>query len=110
MEHQLAVSPTYTSAIDDYLKAIYILGQKHGDVTTSLLATYLGFAPPSVTGMVQKLAKLKFPGQYMFHAHQSEFSELGWLGIFDVPDTSAAFVAPSFANICDLSAPTGASA
>jgi manganese oxidase len=53
---------------------------------------------------------LKFPGQYMFHAHQSEFSELGWLGIFDVPETgAAAFAAPSFANICDLTAPTGAS-
>jgi hypothetical protein len=47
----------------------------------------------------------------MFHAHQSEFSELGWLGIFDVPETgAAAFAAPSFAGICDLSAPTGASA
>jgi FtsP/CotA-like multicopper oxidase with cupredoxin domain len=23
-------------------------------------------------------------GQYMFHAHQSEFAELGWLGVFDV--------------------------
>ena len=54
---------------------------------------------------------LKYPGQYMFHAHQSEFSELGWLGIFDVPDTSAAaFAAPTFANICDLAAPKGARA
>ncbi|MGH7475470.1 MAG: multicopper oxidase domain-containing protein [Longimicrobiales bacterium] len=26
----------------------------------------------------------KFPGRYMFHAHQSEFAELGWMGIFDV--------------------------
>ena len=23
-------------------------------------------------------------GQYMFHAHQSEFTELGWMGVFDV--------------------------
>src|SRR4051794_3851211 len=58
MENQTAVSPNYTAAIDDYLKAIYFVGREHGDVTTSLLATYLGFAPPSVTGMVQKLAKL----------------------------------------------------
>lgn len=51
---------------------------------------------------------LKFPGQYMFHAHQSEFSELGWLGIFDVPDTSAAaFATPSRAGICDLTALVG---
>lgn len=26
---------------------------------------------------------LKYPGKYMFHAHQSEFAELGWLGLFD---------------------------
>lgn len=28
-------------------------------------------------------------GLYMFHAHQSEFSELGWMGMFDVIETSA---------------------
>ena len=26
----------------------------------------------------------KFPGRFMFHAHQSEFAELGWMGVFDV--------------------------
>lgn len=26
----------------------------------------------------------KFPGSYMFHAHQTEFSELGWTGLFEV--------------------------
>jgi FtsP/CotA-like multicopper oxidase with cupredoxin domain len=24
----------------------------------------------------------RYPGQYMFHAHQSEFAELGWMGLF----------------------------
>lgn len=24
------------------------------------------------------------PGQYMFHAHQSEFVELGWMSLFEV--------------------------
>jgi manganese oxidase len=28
-----------------------------------------------------------FPGQYMFHAHQTEFSSLGWMGTFNVTDT-----------------------
>jgi DtxR family transcriptional regulator, Mn-dependent transcriptional regulator len=45
-------------AIEDYLKAIYVLRQEHSEVTTSLLANHLGFAPPSITGMIQKLAKL----------------------------------------------------
>ncbi|MGH7808498.1 MAG: multicopper oxidase domain-containing protein [Thermodesulfobacteriota bacterium] len=26
----------------------------------------------------------KYPGMYMFHAHQSEFAELGWMGFFNV--------------------------
>ncbi len=27
------------------------------------------------------------PGLYMFHAHQSEFAELGWMSLFEVVDT-----------------------
>jgi manganese oxidase len=26
---------------------------------------------------------LDYPGQYMFHAHQSELAELGWMGLFE---------------------------
>jgi FtsP/CotA-like multicopper oxidase with cupredoxin domain len=26
----------------------------------------------------------EYPGLFMFHAHQSEFAELGWMGLFDV--------------------------
>ena len=29
------------------------------------------------------------PGLYMFHAHQSEFTELGWVGMFDVVEEVA---------------------
>jgi FtsP/CotA-like multicopper oxidase with cupredoxin domain len=25
-------------------------------------------------------------GHFMFHAHQSEFAELGWMGFFNVTD------------------------
>jgi FtsP/CotA-like multicopper oxidase with cupredoxin domain len=25
-----------------------------------------------------------YPGTYMFHAHQAEFTDLGWMGLFDV--------------------------
>jgi FtsP/CotA-like multicopper oxidase with cupredoxin domain len=28
----------------------------------------------------------RHPGQFMFHAHQSEFAELGWMGVFEVSD------------------------
>lgn len=29
------------------------------------------------------------PGRYMFHAHQSEFAELGWMSVFDVVESGA---------------------
>jgi FtsP/CotA-like multicopper oxidase with cupredoxin domain len=37
------------------------------------------------------IAELCFPhaGSFMFHAHQSEFTELGWQGVFEVADGSA---------------------
>jgi manganese oxidase len=28
----------------------------------------------------------KYPGQYMFHAHKTEFAEKGWMGLFMVKD------------------------
>ncbi len=28
--------------------------------------------------------RFKYPGKYMFHAHKSEFAELGWMGFFEV--------------------------
>jgi FtsP/CotA-like multicopper oxidase with cupredoxin domain len=34
------------------------------------------------------ILELKFPyaGKYMFHAHKTEFAELGWMGFFEVED------------------------
>lgn len=29
------------------------------------------------------------PGMYMFHAHQSEFAELGWMGMFNVAEVTS---------------------
>ena len=28
--------------------------------------------------------RYNYPGRYMFHAHKTEFAELGWTGVFDV--------------------------
>jgi manganese oxidase len=30
--------------------------------------------------------RYRFPGRFMFHAHVSEFAELGWMGLFDVKE------------------------
>jgi FtsP/CotA-like multicopper oxidase with cupredoxin domain len=32
------------------------------------------------------------PGKYMFHAHVQEFTDLGWMGLFDVRDNDATSV------------------
>jgi FtsP/CotA-like multicopper oxidase with cupredoxin domain len=32
----------------------------------------------------------KYPGQYMFHAHKTEFAEKGWVGLFMVKDPAQA--------------------
>ncbi len=31
--------------------------------------------------------KPEFPGKYMFHAHQAEFTDLGWMGFFNVAES-----------------------
>jgi hypothetical protein len=40
----------------------------------------------------------------MFHAHQSEFAELGWMGFFDVVDGDVAQPASYGAFVCDPAA------
>jgi manganese oxidase len=32
--------------------------------------------------------KYKYPGNYMFHAHKTEFAEKGWMGLFKVLENS----------------------
>jgi DtxR family Mn-dependent transcriptional regulator len=49
---------TATQATQDYLKAIYKLGQTGGAVTTNAIADRMGVAPASVTKMVKRLADL----------------------------------------------------
>jgi FtsP/CotA-like multicopper oxidase with cupredoxin domain len=42
----------------------------------------------------------KYPGQYMFHAHQSAFVEKGWLSFFDVQEPAAGFTTAPIAGVC----------
>lgn len=48
---------TITSAMEDYLKAIYKIEQAGATVTTQRLAEVLGLSAPSVTNMVKRLAE-----------------------------------------------------
>lgn len=47
-----------SQAMEDYLKAIYKLQERSGQVPTSALAEFMGVTPASVTNMCKKLAEL----------------------------------------------------
>ena len=56
-EHDLE-RPALTGQAEDYLKAIYELERNGAPAGTNDIAARLGIAPASVTGMVQRLARL----------------------------------------------------
>ncbi len=56
-----------STAIEDYLKAIYLLQQQEGEVTTTLLADRLNVKPASVSGMLKKLGELKLVQHMPYH-------------------------------------------
>ena len=53
-----AQSPDLTVAVQDYLKAIYVLETSGERVTTSALATRMGVSAPSATAMTKRLDEL----------------------------------------------------
>jgi DtxR family Mn-dependent transcriptional regulator len=58
-----------TISIQDYLKHIYELTENGESASTNALAKKLNISPPSVTGMVQKLASAK-PALVEYQKHQ----------------------------------------
>ncbi len=71
------MDPSRTQAEQDYLKAIYDLGEAGGHVATSQLARHLGLSPASVTGMLQRLAAAQ-PPLVAYHKHHGvELSSAG---------------------------------
>jgi FtsP/CotA-like multicopper oxidase with cupredoxin domain len=63
----------------------------HGNVF-NLYRTGTSMSNPEITDTVMLCQgercviefRYRYPGKFMFHAHQSEFAELGWMGFFDV--------------------------
>lgn len=49
--------PELTGPVEDYLKAIYELERAHGAAGTNEIAARLAIAPPSVSGMLRRLAE-----------------------------------------------------
>lgn len=59
MSNQPEPRETYSEAIEDFLKAVYLLQQEHDRVQTSTLADALSITAPSTTEMAKKLARAK---------------------------------------------------
>lgn len=57
MASQSLTNRDYSEAIEDFLKAVYMLQQEHERVQTSVLAETLGITAPSTTEMAKKLAR-----------------------------------------------------
>jgi DtxR family Mn-dependent transcriptional regulator len=58
-----------THAVEDYLKAIYMIQSAQGRATTNEIADRLGVTPASVTGMLKKLASTQ-PALVQYRKHQ----------------------------------------
>ena len=58
MANDQSTSPPLTGQAEDYLKVIYELERNGAAAGTSEIAGRLGIAPASVTGMIQRLARL----------------------------------------------------
>jgi FtsP/CotA-like multicopper oxidase with cupredoxin domain len=75
----------------------------HGNLFT-YFPTGTSLQPAELTDTVMQcqgqrgIVEMRFPtaGKFMFHAHQSEFTELGWMGFFDVCEKG------SDRLVCDL--------
>jgi FtsP/CotA-like multicopper oxidase with cupredoxin domain len=89
----------------DPLNSFHIHGNffQYYPTGTSLAASEL--TDTVIQGQAQRgILELKFPfdGDYMFHAHVSEFAELGWTGFFRVGDPSRLAAAAAGDLYCKL--------
>ncbi|HVX38314.1 MAG TPA: metal-dependent transcriptional regulator, partial [Gemmatimonadaceae bacterium] len=50
-------TPALTAPVEDYLKIIFDLSAPSGAAATNDIASALGIAPPSVSGMIRRLAE-----------------------------------------------------
>lgn len=73
----------------DLANSFHIHGNFFDRYPTGTQLEPLDYTDVLVQGQGQRdILEVRFPytGKYMFHAHASEFAELGWMGFFDVVD------------------------
>jgi len=110
-----AYTQTPIKVARDELVRVYLVNVLEYDLVNSLhihgnffhyFPTGTSLQPAEYTDTVMQcqgqrgILELRFPrtGKFMFHAHQSEFAELGWMGFFDVCEPGQ----DTGALLCDL--------
>ncbi|MDQ3725430.1 MAG: multicopper oxidase domain-containing protein [Actinomycetota bacterium] len=89
----------------DLLNSFHIHGNFFNYFPTGTSLQPSEFTDTVIQGQAQRgILEMKFPfdGDYMFHAHVSEFAELGWTGFFRVGDPSQLTAAAASSMYCDL--------
>ncbi|HEX6152447.1 MAG TPA: multicopper oxidase domain-containing protein [Solirubrobacterales bacterium] len=89
----------------DVLNSFHVHGNFFNYFPTGTSLEPTEFTDTVIQGQAQRgILELKFPydGDYMFHAHVSEFAELGWTGFFRVGDPSKLTASAAAAMYCDL--------
>jgi FtsP/CotA-like multicopper oxidase with cupredoxin domain len=90
----------------DPINSFHVHGNFFNYFPTGTSLTPTEFTDTVIQGQGQRgILEMKFPnpGEFMFHAHKTEFAELGWMGFFQVGGGDAGgMVAALGADICDL--------
>jgi FtsP/CotA-like multicopper oxidase with cupredoxin domain len=89
----------------DPVNSFHIHGNFFQHYPTGTSLTPSEYTDTVIQGQGQRgILELEFPfdGDYMFHAHVSEFAELGWTGFFRVGDPSRLSPVAAAAAYCEL--------
>ena len=89
----------------DPVNSFHVHGNFFHHFPTGTSLRPIEFTDTIIQGQAQRaILEMEFPfdGDYMFHAHVTEFAELGWTGFFRVGDPSQLAAADAAALYCDL--------
>ena len=81
---ELRVDRAYS---DDLINSFHLHGNFFEYYPTGTRLQSAEYTDTVVLGQGQRgICELRFPhiGRYMFHAHKTEFADLGWMGFFEV--------------------------
>ena len=75
----------------DPINSFHIHGNFFNHFPTGTSLTPTEFTDTIIQGQAQRgILEMKFPypGEFMFHAHKTEFADLGWMGFFEVSEVT----------------------